>query len=181
MKRILSIALLAMVVPSFLSAQGDEKAMQSAGGTEQEIRSVITQVREAQLKGDAAALDRFLADDYVFTNPLGEVMTKAQTVSDYRSGAIKFQSMKMDEVRVRLFGDTAVATGHLNLKGQRRGRDISGQYRATWVLVKNQGRWQPVAGQSTRIAEDTTMAGSDKPTTPNQRPRRKNDSSGNTG
>ena len=161
MKRILCVVLLAIAVPVLA---GDKNKMSMGGGAEQEIKSLITQVREAQVKGDASTVQQLLADDYTFTNPYGEVMTKEQVVSDLKSGNLKFQTNKADDVKVKTYGDTAVATAHVTLAGQRGGQDITGQYRATWVFVKNQGRWQPVAGQSTRIA-DTSMAGAAQPTT----------------
>lgn len=149
MKRFLVVVLLTIVAPLYLFAQG----------AEQEVKDALSQLREAQRKGDTVALERFLADDYAFTNPFGQVMSKTETLSDLKSGRIKFETMSMDDLRVRLYGDTAVATGHVTLKGHRDERDISGQYRGTWVFVKNDGRWQVVSGQSTQIA-GTAMAGS---------------------
>jgi uncharacterized protein (TIGR02246 family) len=157
MRRILLIAVLAIAGPSFLSGQQGDRTIPAAG-TEQEIKEVINQVREAQLKGDAAALNRFLADEYTFTNPFGEVLNKSETISEHTSGALKFHTMNMDDVRLQVYGDAAVATSQVTIKGQRGGHDISGRYRATWMLVKDEARWQPVAVQSTRIADETSEA-----------------------
>lgn len=163
MKRMLTVALLAISVTCFLSA--GEKGMQSSSGNEQEVKKVISQLREAQMKGDTATLETWLADDYTFTNPFGEVMTKSQTISDLKSGSLKFTDLKTENIQTRVYGDTAVATGNSAVKGQKDGQDISGNYRLTWVLVKHQGRWQPVAAQSTRIADDTMMASQKSTTT----------------
>jgi len=158
----LAVALLAISVPCFLSA--GEKGMQSSSGNSQEVKKVISQLREAQLKGDTGTLEMWLADDYMFTNPFGEVMNKSQTISDLKSGNLKFKEMKTENIQTRVYGDTAVATGSSTIKAERNGQDISGNYRLTWVLVKHEGRWQPVAAQSTRIADGDMMA-SQKPTT----------------
>jgi ketosteroid isomerase-like protein len=148
MRRILVIALLATAVPSLLTAQQDR----TTGAPEAEIEGIMDQVRQAQLRGDTAALDRLLADDYTFTNPFGEVMDKSQALSEHESGKLRFQSMDVNDVNIRVYGDAAVATGEVTLRGQRGGQDISGRYQATWTLVKDEARWLAVAAQSTRIA-----------------------------
>lgn len=157
MKPIYFAALSAAAVATFL-AQRTRKASQSSGTTEQEIRNVMSQVRDAQLNGDASTLERVFADDYTFTNPFGDVMTKEQVLSDVRSGNIKFQSWDIDDVRLRTYGDAAISSGHVTMRAQRYGHDISGEYRGTWFWVKNRGRWEPVAGHATRL-DHPAMAG----------------------
>ncbi|MDQ3010967.1 MAG: nuclear transport factor 2 family protein [Acidobacteriota bacterium] len=49
-----------------------------------------------------------------------------------------------DEVKVRVYGDTAVITGRVTTEEKV-------QSRFTRVWVKQQGRWQLVSAQSTRI------------------------------
>ena len=107
----------------------------------------------AQQKNDTAALERIWADDFTFTNSSGEVQTKAQRLAEIKSGELKFESISIDDVQVRVYGDTAVVTGRGTVKGQRRGQDLTGQSRSTSVSVKKQGRWQVVATQITRIAQ----------------------------
>jgi hypothetical protein len=79
------------------------------------------------------------------------VRTKAEMVSAYDSGKLKYESVKFDEIKVHPYGETAVVTARSTAKGQDNGKDFSGQYRYTRVYVKRQGRWQLVATQSTRI------------------------------
>jgi ketosteroid isomerase-like protein len=97
-----------------------------------------------------------VADDATFTNPLGEVMTKEQRLSQIKPGGIQFDSYTADDVNVRVYGDTAVVTSRDSLAGKRGDQDISGQYRVTSIFVKKGGNWQLVARQSTRIAEPPT-------------------------
>jgi uncharacterized protein (TIGR02246 family) len=155
MRRMLIIAFLAMAVPFYLSGQQGDR---TKGAAEGEIKELMNQVREAQLSGDAAALNRILANEYTFTNPFGEVLSKSETLAEHQSGKLKFQSFEVDEMNVRVYGDAAVATGEVIVRGQRGGHDVSGRYRATWTLVKDEARWQAVAAQSTRVAEQTGQA-----------------------
>jgi ketosteroid isomerase-like protein len=108
-------------------------------------------LRVAIMKGDMKPYGRIVVDDYVFTDQDAVVRTKAQMVSAYDSGSVKYESVKFDEIKVHAYGDTAVLTGRNTAKGQDNGKDISGQFRYTRVYVKRQGRWQLVATQVTRI------------------------------
>lgn len=109
------------------------------------------ELRVAILKGDSKAYGRLIGDNYVFTNEEAVMRTKAQMVSAYDSGSIKYESVKFDDLKVHAYGDAAVVTGRSTVKGRDGGKDISGQYRYTRVYVKQQGKWQLVATQTTTI------------------------------
>ena len=79
------------------------------------------------------------------------VSTKAQNIADMKQGALKIESSKIEDMKVRVYGDTAVVTYATTDKGTYKGRDISGQYRWTDVFVKQNGKWQLVSGQGTPI------------------------------
>jgi uncharacterized protein (TIGR02246 family) len=100
---------------------------------------------QAQIHADAAALDRIYADDFIGIGPSGTVRTKAQVISDFTSGNLKFQSITTDDVQVRVYGDTAVETGRSTMNGQDKGKAVPRDNRFTRVWVKQQGRWRLVA------------------------------------
>ena len=108
---------------------------------------------QATVKGDTAFLDQNTADDYTFISPRGALRTKAQILADFKSGEIKFEGYDLDDLQVRVYGDTAVVTGRSTQKGKAYGQDAAGQYRFTRVYVKKDGSWKSVAFQSTRVAE----------------------------
>ena len=156
MKRMLVVAALTMAASSLALGQIAGKkanyAIQKSDSVEQEVQ-VEEDLRVAISKGDTKAYGRIVGDDYVFTNQDAVVRTKAQMVSAYDSGSLKYESVKFDEIKVHVYGDTAVVTGRQTVKAQDNGKDISGQFRYTRVYVKRQGRWQLVATQVTRIPE----------------------------
>jgi len=155
MKRMFVVAALTMVVSSLALGQiAGKKANysnQKSDSVEQAVMQVEEDLRVAISKGDTKAYGRIVGDDYVFTNQDALVRTKAQMVSAYDSGSLKYESVKFDEIKVHAYGDTAVVTGRQTVKAQDNGKDISGQFRYTRVYVKRQGRWQLVATQVTRI------------------------------
>ena len=157
MKRMLAVAALTMAASSLALGQMTGKkgnySNQKGDSVEQAVMQMEEELRVAISKGDAKAYGRIVGDDYVFTNQDAVIRNKAQMVSAYESGSIKYESVKLDDLKVHAYGDTAVVTGRSTVKGTDNGKDISGQFRYTRVYVKRQGRWQIVATQSTRIPE----------------------------
>lgn len=123
------------------------------GNVEQTIRQLDRDWVEAYTRRDTATLDRIYADDLIVTNPDGSVGNKAEELAGIKSGAFAFQSITNEDVRVRVFGEMAVVTGRSMMKGRYKDQDISGAYRYTDVYLKRKGRWQAVALQITRIAQ----------------------------
>jgi ketosteroid isomerase-like protein len=109
---------------------------------------------KAQVGADAVALDRIYADDFIGVGPSGTVRTKPQVISDFTSGELKFQSITTAEVRVRVYGNTAVETGLSTMNGQDKGKAVPRDTRFTRVWVKQHGRWRLVANHySLRITQ----------------------------
>ncbi len=106
---------------------------------------------QAMVKNDEATLHRLMADDWSMTTPDGAVQTKTEALADLKSGNLKFESTEVDDIKVRVFGNTAVVTGHSRDKSTYKGKDVSGEYRFTDVFVKRNGKWQAVATQVTQV------------------------------
>jgi hypothetical protein len=116
------------------------------------IRQIVDmerQAKEASLRRDPEFSLRTLAEDYVAITPLGTVTTKQDTVSARRSGQLRYESMNVTDMVVRLYGDTAVVTARADVKGHQLGEDFSGPYRYTRVWVRRNGHWQTVSYQAT--------------------------------
>ena len=113
MKRILIVAVLVVATASLaLGQMGGKQGKTKAGGTgvEQALMQMERDWTDAALKKDAAALDKILADDWVGQGPTG-IATKAQALADLKSGDNKLDSQTLGEMKVRVFGNTAVVTG----------------------------------------------------------------------
>jgi ketosteroid isomerase-like protein len=120
---------------------------------EQEVRQAIKKYRTALLEKDAAALEQIWTDDYTFTNGAGETHSKAQRLANLKSGATALDSISQEEeMKVRVHGNVAVATGRVTIKGQYSGKQASGQYQSINVWVKGAAGWQLIANQLTPVA-----------------------------
>ena len=81
----------------------------------------------------------------------GIIQNKEQRLAPMRSGDLKYEFARYEEVNIRAYGNTAVVTARVAVKGQNKGADVSGQFRSTLTLVKLKGRWQLVASQANSI------------------------------
>src|ERR1700747_2356218 len=144
MTRALFMAVLVLTVAPLGAGQN-----QSAGGqrtsVEETIRRLDNERIQAQIHADATALDRIYAADFIGVGPSGRVRTKPQVISDFTSGDLKFQSITTDDVKVRVYGDTAVETGRSTMIGQDKGKTVPRDTRFTRGWVKQQGDWRLVA------------------------------------
>jgi ketosteroid isomerase-like protein len=98
-------------------------------------------------------VDQYEADDIITTDPSGRVTDKAQDKLDLSSGDLKIQSEELSDLKVHIYGNTAVAAGTNTLKGTYKGQDIGGKYRFTDTWVKRNGKWQAVASQYTKVQQ----------------------------
>ena len=103
----------------------------------------------AQIKKDYAAVDKILAADWQGIDYDGQIVDKATYMAHMRSEQSTLQSEELSQMKVRVFGNTAIVTGRDTEKSTDRGKDSSGTYVWTDVFVLRNGRWQVVASQST--------------------------------
>lgn len=100
----------------------------------------------AELRGDTSSLAEILADDFVGVGPRGFTLTKEQWLSRHDTGSLRYESFRLDEIEVRSYGDVAVMVCRQSAEGvyeDENGRfDLDDQFRATLVLVRQDGRWQ---------------------------------------
>ncbi len=151
MKRIIPYMAITGALLSFAFGQAQQELTDSK--SEQEVKQMIEKYRTAFLHHDIPTLEKIWADDYVFVNAFGEVLTKAQRLANLKSGATTLESINEEEKHtVRVYQNSAVATSRVTLKGQYSGQPVSGQYRSTLVWVKGPNGWQLVANQLTPLA-----------------------------
>lgn len=146
MKRLL-VVLVLLVFPSLAFADQAGKVT----GTEKALLKIEEDLLAGILKGDWALFDRYMAPGFVFVGPDGSMQDKAQWMADAKSGALKIESSKNEDMKVRVYGDTGIVTYRSIDKGTFKGMDISGQYRWTDVFIKRAGKWQIVSTQGSPI------------------------------
>jgi ketosteroid isomerase-like protein len=142
----LTLCFILTVAGSFL---GQERSAQ----VQEEISKMEKDFGQAVINNDAGAVGKFLTDDWIIIDPDGGVIDKARFLGVIKSGALTHEQMDSDDVRIRVYGDTAIATALTRTKGKFMGQDFTTQERATDVLLKKDGRWQIVFSQLTRFSK----------------------------
>lgn len=107
---------------------------------------------DAAVKKDSAELRRSIADDFTGVESSGEIFDKARFINNIESGAGgNIQSGAPEDLKVRIYGDTALATGRLSIKDEKMPAADNLKLFFTDVWTKQDGRWQIVNRQATPI------------------------------
>jgi ketosteroid isomerase-like protein len=140
-----------LLLGSLAAAQEASKSTRS-GGVEAALEKRFRDYADALTKRDAATLDRIWTDDYVFINPRGELVTKAQRLDNLKTGKTEFKAIDPQPERTRVHGNVAVDVGRVRLEGTKyAGQESSGEYRYMNVWVKQGNQWRMAANQITLI------------------------------
>jgi ketosteroid isomerase-like protein len=122
--------------------------------TRHEIEQLEDSWRNAVLKGNIAAMDALLADDYMAITPTGILQSKEQALDNLRSGMIRFKSIDLSDRKIRLYGTTALVTSRAEVTATGPDGDVSGSYRYTRVYVRDpHGAWRIVSFEANKIRE----------------------------
>lgn len=105
---------------------------------------------DAQVHGDAPALRRLLADDYLLVNSGGQTETKAQFIGDLTAPGYRLDPFVVRQPVLRVWRGGAVAGGVALLSGVDGGKPYSACLRFADVWSLRQGRWQVAFTQASR-------------------------------
>lgn len=107
----------------------------------------------AHLRGDAAALERLLADDLVVVVPGMRPLTKAESLAVLTSGRMTFERYETTELALRVYDATAIVTGRLRrTRAMAGGAKADDDWRFTKVYLKRSGAWQVISFHASSVA-----------------------------
>jgi ketosteroid isomerase-like protein len=124
-----------------------------------QIEGLEMQWRQAQVDNNIKVIDGLLADDYVGITANGTIETKAQAIAQRKAGTVRITALDLDDLKVRLYGDTAVVTSKADVQGVNGESDISGKYRYTRVYNRRLGQWKIVSFEASRIHDADARPG----------------------
>jgi ketosteroid isomerase-like protein len=139
------VALLSLMV----AAQAKDKEM--GGGTEQAVAGLEQKWIDASKASNPDMLAPLLADKFINTDSSGKVTGKAETLASVK--AAKWEKNEISNVKVTVFGKTAIATGDWVGKGtDDKGKAVDARERwtDTWIEMSG-GKWQCVASHGSPI------------------------------
>jgi ketosteroid isomerase-like protein len=104
--------------------------------------------QKAVLESDAATMDAILADDFVLYASSGTEYSKKDLLADARRKDLTFQRNECRNVRVRVWGDTAVVTASLWEEGIDKGKKFDHRVDFADVYVRTPTGWKYVVGHA---------------------------------
>ena len=148
MKRTLVLCVVALL-SLMVAAQAQDKEM--GGDTEQAVAALEQKWIDAAKTNNPDMLAPLLADKFINTNSDGKVIGKTETLANAK--AAKWEKSEISNVKVTLFGNTAIASGDWAGKGtNENGKpiDTSERWTDTWIKMSG-GKWQCVASHGSTI------------------------------
>jgi len=136
------VVLAASVLSSAQSSSFDTKAETS------KLVAIENAWNQAQIHRDGEALNKLVADTFVYTDTDGTVMNKSRFIADSKDPSVQTSMVANDDVSVYFYPNVAIVTGAYHTKGTNRGKpfDHYGRFTDTWILTS--GQWVCVASHT---------------------------------
>jgi hypothetical protein len=125
-------------------------ALLTAADPADAVRAVAEGWYQAAIKQDREALNRFLADDLSYCHAGGKVQNKTEYIAAVMTGPPHYEAMTYSDMRIKIYGKTAVLTAFADIKMT---NTPQFKVRTLHVYVENNGQWQLVAHESTRVGK----------------------------
>ena len=106
--------------------------------------------------GDAAKLDKIIADSTLAIGPKGEAQDKQQLIASNKAAStdVTNGSYTADEYKFEMpSSDVVVMTHRGRTKGMQNGKEVTESHRSLHVFQKQNGRWQVVANAQSPIPQ----------------------------
>lgn len=116
------------------------------------VLKVDDEFNKACIAKDRGALERVLADDLSWV-ARGDRLDKKQVIADILDENLHFRKLEHDSLQIKLFGNTAVVTGHSTSVLDYKGKLFTTPRLFTTVYMNLNGKWQMVAHQVSNTDE----------------------------
>jgi ketosteroid isomerase-like protein len=136
-----------------VSLANDHKSMRDQSPDEQALIRIQHEWAEARMKGDGSYTRSLEADDCTIVWPDGRIVNK-QADLQTMTGDIVFSEFKINDLQVRVHGDTGIVVGQGSITAQKGNQNLlGGKFVWTDTFVKQNGQWKVVASQITPVLE----------------------------
>jgi ketosteroid isomerase-like protein len=113
------------------------------------LLSINAQIDEAVVKKNVAILEKYYADDFVFTHGTGFVEGKASWIKNVANPNRQYNSRVQDSTTVELHGDVALVIGKIEIKRMDKDKKVSYGIWYIRVYRKNTDVWQMISHRTT--------------------------------
>ncbi len=116
---------------------------------EDELAKVEAEFANAIVKNSPEEIRQFVSDDWIIINADGGIIDRQRFLEVIKSGTLTHEMMESDDMRVRVYGDSAVVSAVTRSKGKFMGQEFTTHERSTDVFVRRDGQWRCVLTQLT--------------------------------
>ena len=127
-------------------------AAQDTTATQRTLYRLENNWAQAVVKRDASAIRRLVAPKWVYSDESG-LMNREQGIAAFTSGADTVSQAGNEQMHAIVYGNTAVVTGILRMRGRGGQGAFDHRYRYTDTWMKLGGRWQCIASQDYLMPE----------------------------
>ena len=138
--------------PAFARYAPVAETMPTYPGVPADLAKAAAEFDLAQVKGDGAALQRLLADDYLLINSQDRREDKAQFIADYTAKGFTMEPFAIDDQVIKVWADGAVLGAAVTMKGMSDGKPYSVRIRFSDIWAKRGGKWQVIYTHANRVA-----------------------------
>jgi ketosteroid isomerase-like protein len=129
----------------------DQTLMKQNPEDEQALIKIQHAWAEARMKGDSSYTRRLEAENCTVVWPDGSIVSKTEDLESM-TGDIVFTEFKIDDLQVRLYGETGIVVGQGTIKAHEGKQNLlGGKFVWTDTFVKEHGAWKVVATQVTPV------------------------------
>jgi len=118
---------------------------------EQALIKIQHEWADARLKRESSYPQRVEADDFTVVWFDGKIVNKEEDLQSYESDDVNFTEFKIDDLKVRFYGDTGIVVGQGSINAHTKTQDLSGKYVWTDTFVRKGAEWKAVASQVTPV------------------------------
>ena len=138
---------LGLLVGAFVMIS-DAVGSESPAEVEKIVARLDTEYQAAVKANDADTMDRILADDFVLITGRGKTFSKGDLLKAARDKTAVYEHQEELEQKVRVWGDTAVVTALLWIKGTSDRQPIERKLWFSDTYVRTANGWRYVLGQA---------------------------------
>ncbi|MGB2713784.1 MAG: nuclear transport factor 2 family protein [Vicinamibacterales bacterium] len=112
-----------------------------------ELKQMEQQLASSWKNGDCDRWGAIIAPEWSVIHITGTVIKKDEALQMCRQPQVRIETLSIDELTVRVFGNAAVATGRTLVTTS----GANAESVTLRVFIRRGGRWQIVASQATRL------------------------------
>ncbi len=140
-----AVVVVGLTTPALADVAGDERA----------LKQLTADIQAAVVDENLAFLEGVLHPEYVHTRPNGVVSDRAQFLASVKQDEaepnVNYDKLTSADIKVRLYGDTAVVTGRSGIVSDDASGTLNGETRWTRIFIRQGGTWKIVAFQGTLV------------------------------